>query len=122
VIVNRVWAHHFGRGLVETVSDFGAQGERPSHPELLDDLTCRFIEQGWSLKWLHREIMTTAAYQQSSEMDAANFAADPDNRWLWRPAATWIAGSAERPWLCRRPIITVELCMERSIARILIPC
>jgi hypothetical protein len=84
VMVNRVWAHHFGRGLVETVSDFGSQGQRPSHPELLDDLTCRFIEAGWSLKWLHREIMTTAAYRQSSHLDAARFAVDPDNRWLWR--------------------------------------
>jgi hypothetical protein len=69
---------------VETVSDFGTQGERPSHPELLDDLTCRFIEQGWSLKWLHREIMTSVAYQQSSSFDAAKFAVDPDNRLLWR--------------------------------------
>jgi hypothetical protein len=84
VIVNRVWAHHFGRGLVETVSDFGTQGERPSHPELLDDLTCRFVEHGWSLKWLHREIMGTAAYRQVSAYDRTRVAADPDNRLLWR--------------------------------------
>jgi hypothetical protein len=85
VIVNRVWAHHFGRGLVETVSDFGKQGERPTHPELLDDLTRRFIDDGWSLKRLHRTIMTSAAYQQVSTCDnAAAQAADPDNRWLWR--------------------------------------
>jgi hypothetical protein len=84
VIVNRVWKHHFGRGLVESVSDFGAQGDRPSHPELLDDLTARFIEAGWSLKWLHREIMASAAYRQASDFDAARFAIDPDNRLLWR--------------------------------------
>jgi hypothetical protein len=84
VIVNRVWALHFGRGLVETVSDFGTQGERPSHPELLDDLTSRFIDAGWSLKWLHREIMLSSAYRQASSYDAAKFAADPDNRLLWR--------------------------------------
>src|SRR6185295_10381740 len=84
VIVNRVWKYHFGRGIVETTSDFGAQGSRPSHPELLDDLTARFIEHGWSLKWLHREIMLSATYRQSSTHDAAKLAADPDNRWLWR--------------------------------------
>jgi hypothetical protein len=84
VIVNRVWALHFGRGLVETVSDFGTQGERPSHPELLDDLARRFIEHGWSLKRLHREMMSSRAYRQSSAFDAGKFAVDPDNRTLWR--------------------------------------
>jgi hypothetical protein len=84
VIVNRIWAHHFGRGLVETVSDFGTQGEPPSHPELLDDLAYRFVREGWSLKWLHREIMTSAAYRQSSAFDAEKFAVDPGNRLLWR--------------------------------------
>jgi hypothetical protein len=84
VIVNRVWKHHFGRGLVDTLSDFGRQGERPSHPELLDDLAARFVANGWSLKWLHREIMLSAAYQQASSPDAAKQAIDPDNRWLWR--------------------------------------
>jgi hypothetical protein len=84
VIVNRVWKHHFGRGLVETPSDFGRQGDRPSHPELLDDLAARFVAAGWSLKWLHREIMLSSAYQQTSEPDKAKQATDPDNRWLWR--------------------------------------
>jgi hypothetical protein len=84
VIVNRVWAHHFGRGLVDTPSDFGHQGERPSHPELLDDLAARFVANGWSLKWLHREIMLSAAYRQSSSPDADKQTVDPDNRWLWR--------------------------------------
>ncbi len=84
VIVNRVWKHHFGRALVDTPSDFGRQGERPSHPELLDDLAARFVAEGWSLKWLHREIMLSAAYQQASTPDAAKQTTDPDNRWLWR--------------------------------------
>jgi hypothetical protein len=83
VIVNRVWKRHFGRGIVETPSDFGAQGAPPTHPELLDDLAARFIESGWSLKWLHRELMLSAAYQQSSTV-TSNEAADPENRWLWR--------------------------------------
>jgi len=84
VIVNRVWRHHFGRGLVETVSDFGVQGSPPSHGELLDDLTARFIENGWSLKWLHREIMLSATYRQASSHDAAKVNLDPENRYLWR--------------------------------------
>lgn len=83
VLVNRVWKHHFGRGLVETPSDFGAQGDRPSHPELLDDLTARFIAAGWSIKWLHREIMLAATYRQSSRSAPAE-ATDPENRWLGR--------------------------------------
>ena len=66
VIVNRVWGWHFGRGLVATPSDFGTQGDKPTHPELLDDLAARFIAHGWSLKWLNKEIMMSAAYQQSS--------------------------------------------------------
>ena len=84
VIVNRIWRHHFGRGLVNTPSNFGTQGEKPSHPELLDDLTARFIANGWSFKWLHREIMLSATYQQASRRDETKFAVDPDNALLWR--------------------------------------
>ncbi len=84
VIVNRVWAWHFGKPLVGTPSDFGAQGEKPTHPELLDDLAARFIENGYSLKWLHREIMLSATYAQSSQPRDEAVAADPGNRLLWR--------------------------------------
>jgi hypothetical protein len=86
VIVNRVWKHHFGKGLVETPSDFGTQGERPSHPELLDDLAFRFVQNGWSLKWLHREIVLSATYQQTSivKTPGKGHTLDPDNRLLWR--------------------------------------
>jgi hypothetical protein len=84
VMVNRVWQHHFGAGLVETSSDFGAQGQRPSHPQLLDDLAARFVASGWSLKWLHREIVLSATYRQAVTHDARKHALDPDNRWLWR--------------------------------------
>jgi Protein of unknown function (DUF1553) len=84
VIVNRVWKHHFGTGLVETPSDFGSQGARPSHPQLLDDLTARFMANGWSIKWLHREILLSATYQQTSADDPRKHTVDPDNRWLWR--------------------------------------
>lgn len=84
VVVNRVWMHHFGQGLVDTPSDFGAQGSRPSHPELLDDLARRFIASGWSLRWLHREIVLSATYRQASSRDPNRQALDPDNRLLWR--------------------------------------
>jgi hypothetical protein len=84
VIVNRVWAWHFGKPLVATPSDFGVQGEKPTHPELLDDLSARFVAHGWSLKWLHREIMLSAAYRQASHPRAEGVAADPTNHLLWR--------------------------------------
>ncbi len=84
VLVNRVWQHHFGRGLVGTPSNFGLLGDRPSHPELLDHLAARFIASGWSIKALHREIMLSAAYRLASSHRAANFEHDPDNRLLWR--------------------------------------
>jgi mono/diheme cytochrome c family protein len=84
VMVNRVWQHHFGQGLVRTPSNFGLQGDRPSHPELLDYLASRFMKEGWSLKKLHREMMLSATYQMSAANAAANFEQDPDNRLLWR--------------------------------------
>jgi hypothetical protein len=84
VIVNRVWAWHFGRGLVATPSDFGVQGEKPTHPELLSDLAARFIAAGWSLKWLHREIMMSDTYRQSNRSRPAMMKADPVNSQYWR--------------------------------------
>ena len=84
VIVNRVWGWHFGQSLVMTPSDFGVQGQRPSHPELLDDLAARFIAHGWSLKWLHKEIMMSATYQQKSQPRAEAIAVDQTNVLMWR--------------------------------------
>jgi hypothetical protein len=81
VIVNRVWAHHFGQGIVRTPSNFGMQGDRPSHPELLDYLAARFVSEGWSLKKLHREIMLSSVYALSV---TGNEEADPENRLLSR--------------------------------------
>ena len=82
-LMNRVWMHHFGRGIVNTPGDFGALGERPSHPELLDYLAARFVESGWSLKAMHREMMLSRAYRQSARNDAAR-EADPDNALVGR--------------------------------------
>ncbi|MCB1278090.1 DUF1549 and DUF1553 domain-containing protein [Prosthecobacter sp.] len=81
VMVNRIWQHHFGRGLVSTPSDFGKQGTLPSHPELLDWLATEFIRSGWSIKHMHRLIMLSQTYQQSSQ---ANDPRDPDNKFLAR--------------------------------------
>ncbi|MBM3736863.1 MAG: DUF1553 domain-containing protein [Acidobacteria bacterium] len=85
VMVNRVWQHHFGRGIVATASDFGKNGERPTHPELLDWLAVGFMENGWSVKRLHKLILASAAYRQASENPIAEAASkDPDNRLLAR--------------------------------------
>jgi hypothetical protein len=84
VLVNRVWEHHFGRPLVGTPSNFGALGERPTHPELLDYLASRFIKLGWSIKALHREIMLSTTYQLSASNDPANAEIDPENLKVWR--------------------------------------
>lgn len=84
VMVNRVWLHHFGEGIVRTPSDFGTRGEPPTHPELLDCLAAEFIKDGWSVKKLHKRIMRSAVYQQASEQVDAAYAVDPENRLLWR--------------------------------------
>ena len=84
VIVNRVWQHHFGQGIVSTPSDFGIQGAAPSHPELLDHLASWFMRNGWSIKKLHRYIMQSATYQQQSTSYASAEKADPANKLLWR--------------------------------------
>jgi hypothetical protein len=84
VIVNRVWAGHFGTGLVNTPSNFGINGERPTHPELLEHLAQYFTEHGYSIKALHREVMRSAVYQLSADHQAAAFAKDAGNRLYWR--------------------------------------
>ncbi|MFP6584244.1 MAG: DUF1553 domain-containing protein, partial [Candidatus Hydrogenedentota bacterium] len=84
VFVNRVWGHHFGRALVDTPSDFGLQGSTPTHPQLLDYLASYFIEHDWSIKELHRIIVQSATYRQSSDHNELGIEADVENRLLWR--------------------------------------
>lgn len=84
VIVNRVWHHHFGRGIVATTSDFGIKGDHPTHPQLLDWLTSEFVRGGWSLKALHRLILNSSTYQQASTHREPAAQADPQNKLLWR--------------------------------------
>jgi Protein of unknown function (DUF1553)/Protein of unknown function (DUF1549) len=84
VLVNRIWEHHFGRGIVATPSNFGTLGEPPSHPELLDYLASRFVASGWSMKALHREILLSSTYRLSSRIDPVSQQVDPDNVLLCR--------------------------------------
>ena len=84
VMINRMWLHHFGEGFVPTPDDFGTMSEAPSHPELLDYLAAEFMESGWSLKKMHRQIMLSSVYQQSSANNPRYALLDPNNRLLWR--------------------------------------
>ncbi len=84
VMVNRVWLNHFGAGLVRTPSDFGVRSDPPTHPELLDWLSLRFVEGGWSLKKLHRLVMLSATYEQGSTNKPEYAVSDPENTLLWR--------------------------------------
>lgn len=96
VIVNRLWQHHLGQGIVATPSDFGSQGARPTHPELLDYLAGELIRNGWRLKPIHRLIMTSAVYQQSADCDRQHATADPENVWFGRWSRRRLEGEAIR--------------------------
>jgi len=84
VMVNRIWHHLFGQGLVRSMDNFGSTGEAPSHPELLDHLAIQFVDQGWSVKKMIRQIVLSRTYRMTSSYDSENFQADPENRYLWR--------------------------------------
>src|SRR5947209_9462384 len=84
VMVNRLWQHHFGTGLVATSDNFGLRGEAPSHPELLDWLAAHFVAGGWSVKSTHRLLLLSSAYRMSGRLDERALLVDPDNRLLWR--------------------------------------
>jgi hypothetical protein len=97
VMVNRLWQHHFGRGIVATPSDFGRNGARPTHPELLDWLAVEFMEQGWSLKRMHRLMVTSATYRQAAENPAAaGNTVDPENTLFWKYARRRLEAEAIR--------------------------
>ncbi|WP_238397821.1 PSD1 and planctomycete cytochrome C domain-containing protein [Anatilimnocola aggregata] len=96
VMTNRVWRQLFGAGLVASVDNFGFSGERPSHPELLDDLAVKFVSDGWSVKKLVRELVLSRTYRQASTYEATAFRVDPDNRLLWRASKRRLAAEAIR--------------------------
>ena len=96
-MANRIWMHHFGEGLVYTASNFGSMGTHPTHPELLDWLATEFVRRGWSIKAMHRLIMTSESYQMaSSHGDALAAKADPENKLLWRFRQRRLEGEAIR--------------------------
>jgi mono/diheme cytochrome c family protein len=96
VMVNRLWQHHFGEGIVRSASNFGKTGERPTHPELLDWLASEFIARGWSIKAMHRLMLNSRAYQMSSGDRADGLKTDPENRLLWRQARARLEGEVLR--------------------------
>jgi hypothetical protein len=96
VMVNRIWQHHFGEGIVRSTSNFGKTGERPTHPELLDWLATEFVQRGWSVKAMHRLILNSRAYQMSSDDNPAGIKADPENRLLWRQGRVRLEGEVLR--------------------------
>jgi hypothetical protein len=96
VIVNRLWHHHFGRGIVATPNDLGTQGDKPTHPELLEWLANRLVDEHWSLKAIHRLIVTSATYRQSGAVDDDRRTRDPDNQLLWHRKPTRLEGEVIR--------------------------
>ena len=84
VMVNRIWHHLFGQGLVRSMDNFGSTGDTPSHPELLDHLALQFVDQNWSIKKMIRQVVLSRTYQMTSDYDSVNYQTDPDNRYLWR--------------------------------------
>ena len=127
VAVNHLWGRHFGRAIVPSVNDFGRNGQRPSHPALLDWLAAEFMDRGWSMKAIHRLIVTSATYRQDSKPDIADLAGDPDNIFLWRWApvaprprsyatacSPWPAAWT-RGWAVRPSIITGSDVPRRSL-------
>ena len=127
VVVNRVWQYHFGRGLVDTPNDFGARGSRPSHPELLDYLAAEFVKHGWSVKWLHRQIMLSATYQQASGVRSSERGVRNEDKangptgWFSTPRSELRAPRSEDPenkWLSRfaRRRLTAEEIRDTILA------
>ncbi len=110
VIVNRLWQHHFGEGLVRTPNDFGAQGDRPSHPELLDWLAGELVAGGWHLKPIHRLLVTSAAYRQDANIDPAKASADPENRLVGRRRPQRLTAEA-----LRDALLSVSGCLNREM-------
>ena len=116
VMVNRVWAHHFGTGIVDTPGDFGFLGGRPTHPELLDWLADEFVQSGWDIKQLHRIIMTSTAYQQTSNRNAQGNQIDRQKRLLWSMPVRRLESEAVRDG-----ILAVSGMLDEQMAGVPVP-
>src|SRR5262245_20085121 len=112
VMVNRIWRHLFGAGLVATADNFGASGERPSHPELLDTLAVQFVADGWSVKKLVRELVLSSTYRQASTYRTEAFRADPENRLLWRASKRRLNAEEIRDAML---VVAGELKLDRPV-------
>jgi hypothetical protein len=110
VLVNRIWQHHFGRGIVRTPSDFGTQGQPPTHPDLLDWLSQEFVAGGWSLKHLHRIILLSTVYQQSTTVSATTLELDPENHWFSRKHVQRLEGE-----VIRDNLLLISGCLNRTL-------
>jgi mono/diheme cytochrome c family protein len=110
VMVNRLWQHHFGEGLVRTPSSFGKMGVPPTHPELLDWLAVEFIERGWSLKAMHRLMLTSQAYRMSTTDTNANYTIDPENRMLWKMPRVRLEAE-----IIRDAVLSVSGALDRTV-------
>ncbi len=118
VMVNRIWHHLFGRGLVESVDNFGLIGKLPSHPQLLDALALRFMEEGWSVKRMVRAIMLSRAYQLSSAHDDGNTQSDPDNRYFWRATPRRLEAEVIRDAIL---VVSGQLDLQRPVGSTVTP-
>ena len=110
VMVNRIWQHHFGTGIVATPSDFGKMGGRPSHPQLLDWLAAKFMEENWSMKAIHRQILLSKTYRQASIPNPKGMSVDADNRLLWRFPQRRLEGE-----VIRDSILSVSGVLDKSM-------
>jgi hypothetical protein len=111
VMANRIWHHHFGHGIVGTLDNFGKMGDQPTHPELLDWLAVEFVKRGWSVKQMHKLLMTSEAYQMASEFEnASNQQKDPDNKGLWKFHINRIDGE-----IIRDSIMAVSGALDRTM-------
>ena len=108
-MVNRLWQHHFGEGIVRTPSNFGKMGEQPSHPELLDWLASQFVARGWSMKAMHRLMMNSQLYQMSSNDNMADVGIDPENRYFWRMPRERLEAEVLRGCRMRRSAGTLDV-------------
>ena len=117
-MVNRIWHHLFGRGLVESVDNFGVIGKQPSHPQLLDALALRFMREGWSVKRMIRTIMLSRSYQLSSIRDAANSKVDPDSRLFWRATPRRLEAEAIRDAIL---VVSGQLELKRPVGSTVTP-